>query len=89
MCRSTLAWRLDRLVMRGRRPPIGTTFSFGLDTCVSVTFSFSQKLAGHKLRGAGAMTLSARPSTRTVRFAGRVSHTRKLRPGAYVVSVTR
>jgi probable HAF family extracellular repeat protein len=50
---SARRWRLDNRHPRptGRRPPIGTTFSFNLNIPAMVTFTFTQQTAGRKVGG--------------------------------------
>jgi hypothetical protein len=38
-------------IARRHRPPIGTTFSFTLNEAATVTFAFTQKASGRKVRG--------------------------------------
>jgi hypothetical protein len=82
---SATRWRTGR---RGgqsrRRAPIGTTFSFTLDQPAAVTLAFTR---GSRI-AAGALEVKGRAGDNQVRFRGRLSSGRTLRPGAYAVTVT-
>jgi hypothetical protein len=90
-----------------RRAPLGTTFSFSLNTPASVTFTFRRLSSGRRsARGcvaptprnrraractrrlnAGALTLSVPAGSERLAFFGRLSASRRLKPGRYTVSV--
>ena len=95
-------------VSRKKKPPVGTTFSFNLNEQASVTFAFTQRVAGrtvshrcvpqtnknrHK-RGckrtvtAGTMSFTGHPGTNRVSFQGRLSRSKKLKPGSYTLIIT-
>lgn len=62
---------------------IGTTFRFKLDQPAKVRFVFSRR--GKRT---GALTFAAHSGANKLRFLGRISKMRKLRPGRYTVTVT-
>jgi uncharacterized repeat protein (TIGR01451 family) len=63
-----------------RRTPVGTTFGFRLDKPAPVVLRFTQR---GKTRG--TLTVRGRAGTNTVRFAGSLTRTRKLRRGSYTL----
>ena len=65
------------------QPPVGTTFSFKLNEAAKVTFKFAQ---GHKTRG--TLTFNAKSGNRKLSFDGKLSHSKKLKPGSYTVLIT-
>jgi hypothetical protein len=69
-----------------RGPPIGTSFSFRLSERAGLTFSFSRRAGGHAKR-AGTLRLRGHRGANRVRFQGRLSRTKRLRPGRYTVSI--
>jgi hypothetical protein len=91
-----------------RKPPVGTTFSFGLNEPASVTLSFTHRAPGRKAHHkcvvqtrtnrhaarctrvilAGHLIINGHPGTNKIRFAGRISHTNKLKPGRYTLTIT-
>ncbi len=90
------------------KPPIGTTISFVLNERATVRFSFTQSLAGGKVKGrcvaetknnrrkprcrrtiaAGTFTFTGHSGTNQIRFAGRISPTKKLQPRPYTLVIT-
>jgi hypothetical protein len=71
------------------RPPIGTTFTFGLSEPASVELAFSQTTRKHKVVPRGTLTLATgRRGVKTVRFAGRLTAKQRLKPGTYELTVT-
>jgi CSLREA domain-containing protein len=43
--------RLASVARKAKRPPVGTTFSFTLNEAASVSFSFTQRVGGRKVKG--------------------------------------
>jgi hypothetical protein len=74
---SRVKWRLH-----GKRG-VGTRFTFRLNQPARVALRFTR--ARH---GAGKLLVKGRPGTNRVAFKGRLSRTRKLRPGRYLVRLT-
>jgi hypothetical protein len=92
---------------KGRRPPLGTAFSFSLDQAASVALSFSRQAPGRKVRGScvapsaknrgrahcqrtlpqGALPVAGHVGSNKVAFQGRISAAKKLKPGAYAVTI--
>jgi hypothetical protein len=95
-------------ISRRKSPRVGTTFSFSLNEQASVSFSFTQKLAGrkvgarcipqtHRNRGKpackrtlarGTLTFTGHSGTNRVVFQGRISRSKKLKPGRYTLIIT-
>jgi hypothetical protein len=92
-----------------RRPPIGTTFTFSLNTSASVSLVFTQTVDGRRVAGkcvaatkragrrrtckrtvtAGTLTFAnAHSGIDKVVFQGRLSRSRRLRPGRYALTIT-
>jgi hypothetical protein len=65
------------------RRRVGTTFSFRLNQPAGVTLRFTRRG-----RGAGTLKRVSRPGANHVRFKGRISRKRQLRPGRYALRVT-
>ena len=101
-------WRAgSKLAQISRKAPVGTVFSFTLDEAATVTATFSQSVAGRKVKGhcvapshrnrhntrcrrsvgRGALTLSGHAGVDHLTFQGRVTSTRRLRPGTYTVTI--
>ncbi len=82
-------WRAgNRLATTSRaKTPTGTTFSFSLNEQATVTFSFTQRLRGRTVT-AGGLTFTGHSGTNRVKFQGRVSSTKKLKPGRYTLVIT-
>lgn len=104
-------WRAGgKLATIGRarhKVPVGTAFSFTLNTPAQVSFTFTQSLTGRKGKGKcvastrknrrahsckrtvtiGVLSFSGRGGANTVSFQGRLSKSRKLRPGRYMVQI--
>ncbi|HUE26205.1 MAG TPA: hypothetical protein VMP89_05480 [Solirubrobacteraceae bacterium] len=72
---------------RGQRPPVGTTFAFGLGAAAKVTFAFRQHL-GRRTVPAGTLSFTGHPGTDRLFFQGRLSRSKKLRKGRYTVTIT-
>jgi hypothetical protein len=81
-------WREgNRLAAISRaKTPTGTTFSFSLNEQATVTFSFTQRVRGHTVT-AGGLTFTGHSGTNKVKFQGRVSSTKKLKPGRYTLVI--
>jgi hypothetical protein len=86
---SATRWREgNRLAQISRaKTPTGTTFSFSLNEQATVTFSFTQRVKGRTVT-AGGLTFTGHSGTNRVKFQGRVSSTKKLRPGRYTLAIT-
>jgi hypothetical protein len=78
------------------RPQAGTTISFQLAENARATLTFSRCVGttGTTNRArcarpvvAGRLALHAHAGTNTVRFEGRLSRTRSLRPGSYTITI--
>jgi PKD repeat protein len=72
---------------RRHRAPIGTVFTFTLNTAASVRISFTRGTGGRHA-AAGAIKLDAHQGMDTVRFYGLLTGRRKLRPGSYGATFT-
>ena len=68
---------------KAKQPPTGTTFSFTLNEPAKVTFAFEQ---GHKTRG--TLSYNAKSGKRMLSFDGKLSRSKKLKPGSYTVLIT-
>jgi hypothetical protein len=69
---------------------VGTTFSLGLDQSARLSLRFTHKVVRRKKRltvSAGSLDVSGRQGTNRIRFQGRLSRTRRLKPGRYAVQV--
>ena len=66
---------------------IGTTFSFSLNEQATVAFSFSQRVRGKNVT-VGGLTFTGHSGTNKVKFQGRVSSAKKLKPGRYTLVIT-
>ncbi len=93
---------------RKKKPPVGTTFSFSLNEQAAISFSFTQRLAGHKVRGKcvaqtkrnrhkpdckrsvtqATVSFTGHSGTNKVVFQGRVSRSKKLKPGRYTLVIS-
>jgi hypothetical protein len=91
-----------------RRAPVGTSFSFALNTPAKVALAFTQRVGGRKVRGRcvakthrnrnarhctrtvtrGTLVVNGHAGTNTVKFQGRISRSKKLRPGTYTLVIT-
>jgi hypothetical protein len=63
--------------------PVGTTFRFTVNQAVTVKLVFSQH---GKLKG--TLTMAAKAGKRAIKFQGRLSRSRRLKPGRYTVTIT-
>jgi len=82
-------WRVgNRLAQMSRaKIPTGTTFSFSLNEEASVTFSFTRRVKGRTVT-AGGLTFPGHSGTNKVKFQGRISAAKKLKPGRYTLAIT-
>jgi hypothetical protein len=64
---------------------MGTTFKFKLDRAATALFTFAQSRTGRKV---GTISLPAHAGTNKVRFQGRLSRSKKLKPGRYTLTLT-
>jgi hypothetical protein len=93
---SASKWRLGNALAhltRNRKPPIGTTFSFKLNTTADVSFLFTHVgrcNPGHKRCTVidGTVTLPGIAGAHRLSFDGLVSAHHRLHPGRYKVAVT-
>jgi hypothetical protein len=69
------------------RPPVGTKFRFTVNESVRVRFAFIQRRHGHRVTR-GTLKISVGAGAHKVRFAGRLSKHKKLRPGRYTLVIT-
>jgi hypothetical protein len=71
-----------------KKIPVGTTLRFTLSAPARVTFTFTRVVrtrnGRHTVRG-GSFTVSAKAGTNKVKFMGRVSKRRALKPGKWTV----
>jgi hypothetical protein len=98
LSQATSKWALGSelaQLARKSKPPVGTTFRFTLNTSASVRFSFAhcaRRKRHHKSCARtvtdGALTLQGHAGADLVRFAGKLSAQRSLRPRRYTMSVT-
>jgi alpha-tubulin suppressor-like RCC1 family protein len=70
-----------------KRPPVGTVFRFRLNEKARVRLAFAIR-KGKRFRKTGALTVAGHKGKNRVRFQGRISHRKKLRPGRYKLTVT-
>jgi hypothetical protein len=87
---SARRWREGKALARiGRvhRPPIGTKFRFSLNEQARVTLMFTRRAHGHRIR-AGSLSFAAHAGVNKIRFQGRLSRRRRLKPGSYTVVIT-
>jgi hypothetical protein len=86
-------WRLGRHLPRfsRKRPPVGTTIRFSLSRGAKVTLTFKQRVKkGRRTRlvKRGTLTSSGFAGPNKVRFQGRLTRRKKLKPGRYVLTVS-
>jgi hypothetical protein len=78
----------NRLATTSRaKTPTGTTFSFSLNVQAAVTFSFTQRVRGRTV-AAGGLSFAGHSGTNKVKFQGRISSAKKLKPGRYTLVIT-
>jgi hypothetical protein len=83
-------WRLGSKLAsfaRKQRPPVGTTFAFGLSTAAKVTFAFARRV-GRRNVLQGTLSFAGHPGTDRLFFQGRLSRTKKLSKGRYTATIT-
>ena len=79
---------------RGRRVPIGTTFTFRLNGRARVRFAFARsrgaqaRRKGKRFKKAGALTFAGHRGKNRVKFQGRISRRKRLKPGRYRLTAT-
>jgi hypothetical protein len=87
-------WRLGRHLPRfsRKRPPVGTTIRYTLSRGARVTLKFSQRVKkkGRRTRlvKRGTLTATGFAGVNKVRFEGRLSRRKKLKPGRYVLTIS-
>jgi hypothetical protein len=82
-------WRLGSHLprfSRRRRIPVGTRIRFTLSRGTGVTLTFKQRTG--RRRVAGKLSFTAFAGRNTIRFQGRLSRHKRLRPGRYTLTVT-
>jgi hypothetical protein len=88
---SAKRWRLGKKLAKISRAPVGTTISFNLSEAAKATLTFqrAKKAKGKtKFVKAGVLSgLSAKAGKNKVRFQGRLSRSKSLKPGKYRVVV--
>jgi Low-density lipoprotein receptor repeat class B len=67
--------------------PVGTTFRFRVDESVKVRFAFTQRRHGHRVTR-GTLRFSVDARAHKVRFQGRLSKHKRLKPGRYALVIT-
>jgi hypothetical protein len=72
---------------RAGKAPIGTTFYFDLNRPARVNFAFTQLRRGHVVTR-GMVSFASHQGKRKVSFQGRISHSKKLKPGDYTITIT-
>jgi hypothetical protein len=73
--------------------PIGTIFSLDITQQARVTLAFTQRITTHKSRHKrqvtrGTLSFAGHSGVNTVHFQGRISGSKKLKPGRYKVIIT-
>jgi hypothetical protein len=84
---STLA-TLSTTPRKRKRPPVGTAIRLRLSEAATLTLAFSQPSKRGRLVARGTLKLRAHAGTNTIRFAGRLSATKRLKAGAYRLTAT-
>ncbi|MDX6665960.1 MAG: hypothetical protein QOG68_2166 [Solirubrobacteraceae bacterium] len=69
-----------------KKPPVGTKISYVVTGASTVTLRFQQLRKGKRPRAAGSISRKAVTGINRVRFSGRLSGKRKLKPGRYRVT---
>jgi hypothetical protein len=69
-----------------KRLPVGTTFTTTLNTSATLALTFTTRVK-RKTKTAGALTLHGHAGTDKIRFQGRISEHRKLKPGRYKLTI--
>jgi hypothetical protein len=86
LTQSRTAWRVGgkpASSSRAGRPPVGTTFAFGLSTTAQVTFAFRPRVGRSSL-----LTFAGHPGTDRLMFQGRLPGGKTLKKGRYTVTAT-
>jgi streptogramin lyase len=82
---SAKRWRegkaLPHISRKRKKVPVGTTFTLTLDQPARLVFAF-------KGRKRGSLRLRGHAGVNKVRFAGRLSKKKRLKPGAYKLTIT-
>ncbi len=75
---------------KGRRAPLGTTFTFKLNRRARVKLEFARRKGrkGRRFRKAGALLFAGHRGGNRVRFQGRISGRKRLKPGRYRLTAT-
>jgi streptogramin lyase len=94
---SAKRWREGKALprmSRKRKPPVGTTISFTLDQPARVKFTFqgcAPKSKRHRkcrrLVALAALSFNGHAGANKVRFQGRISRRKRLKPRAYVLAI--
>ena len=75
-----------------KKPPVGTTLKFTLNTTATLKLVFSHKVKRphHKTKTKtdGTIKLTGHPGTDKITFQGRLSKHHKLKPGTYTITIT-
>ena len=83
-------WRegdaLARLT-KSSKPPFGTTIAFTLRVSSRVRLDFAQTVRGHTVP-AGVLSFAGHSGPNKVAFQGRISRSKRLKPGSYKVTIT-
>jgi DNA-binding beta-propeller fold protein YncE len=74
-------------VIASVRAPVGTTFRFTVNESVKVRFAFTQRRHGHRVTR-GTLRFSVGAGAHKVRFKGRLSKHKRLKPGRYTLIIT-
>ncbi len=91
---TAMRWReggqLAHIASQRSAPPVGTTFSFSLNQPAALVMRFTRLIVGHKQTrvAAGTLRFNAHRGTNRIRFQGRLSRTKKLAPGRYMLRLT-
>jgi len=84
---SAATWRAgSRLARIARKLPVGTTFRFTLSEAARVRMAFTQRVHGRRVIR-GTLRFAGRAGTDSVRFQGRLSHRKRLKPGRYRLTI--
>jgi hypothetical protein len=84
------AWREKGVAVspsRKPRPPVGTTFSFMLNEPARVSFAFMRRQGGRTVNQ-GTRSFAGHTGLNRVSFGGRISSSRKLKPGRFTLVIT-
>jgi streptogramin lyase len=85
--------KLAQASKRGRRFPVGTRITFSLNRAARIRLKFlvrkkTARRGRPRLRPAGSISLPGHAGRNKVRFQGRLSKKKRLRPGRYRLEVT-